>query len=255
MNRPPNEPVSELIRAKDVERADLWSMPSFDPEQEAPEPDPAEEFQQESEEVPLEEVQPLTLEDLEAIRQEAYNEGFAAGERDGFHSTQMKVRQEAEAALQAKLQALEQVMTHLFEPIADQDIQIEKSLVELVKHVSREVIRRELTMDSTQIEKVLREALKLLPMGAANVRIFVNPQDFEQIKQLREKHEESWRIQEDDVIQPGGCRIETEHSRIDATMETRIAQAVLLLFDQMHEQAQRPAEADLKVTIGPADAS
>jgi flagellar assembly protein FliH len=41
----------------------------------------------EMEEVPLDEVQPLTLEELESIRQEAYNEGFATGEKEGFHST------------------------------------------------------------------------------------------------------------------------------------------------------------------------
>ena len=57
------------------------------------------------EEVPLEEVQPLTLEELESIRQEAYNEGFAVGEKEGFHSTTLKVRQEAEVALTAKIAA------------------------------------------------------------------------------------------------------------------------------------------------------
>jgi flagellar assembly protein FliH len=48
-------------------------VPEPEPE---PEPEPPE-----MEEVPLEEVQPLTLEELESIRQEAYNEGFATGER------------------------------------------------------------------------------------------------------------------------------------------------------------------------------
>jgi flagellar assembly protein FliH len=129
--------------------------------------------------VPLEEVQPLTLEELEAIRQEAYNEGFATGEREGFHSTQLKVRQEAEVALAAKLASLEQIMLHLLDPIAEQDTQIEKGLVQLVAHITRQVIGRELRSDSSQVTHVLREALKLLPMGADNIRIHLNPQDFE----------------------------------------------------------------------------
>ncbi len=127
------------------------------------------------EEVPLEEVQPLTLEELESIRQEAYNEGFAVGEKEGFHSTTLKVRQEAEQALAPKLAGLEQLMAHLFEPIAGQDTQIEKSLVELVQHITRQVIQRELAIDSTQIEHVMREALKLLPLGVGNVRLYINP--------------------------------------------------------------------------------
>ena len=92
----------DVIRAKDVGAFDVWGLPSFDPwrEPEEPEPEPVEELP-EMEEVPLDEVQPLTLEELESIRQEAYNEGFATGEKEGFHSTQLKVRQEAEVALNA----------------------------------------------------------------------------------------------------------------------------------------------------------
>ncbi|MDY7563995.1 flagellar assembly protein FliH [Pseudomonas sp. RTC3] len=247
------EPPSDLIRAKDVGGFDVWSLPSFDPHSEAllePEPEPVEVEPAEMEEVPLDEVQPLTLEELEGIRQEAYNEGFATGEKEGFHSTQLKVRQEADVALSAKLASLEQLMVHLFEPIAEQDTQIEKSLIELVGHITRQVIQRELTTDSSRIGQVLRDALKLLPMGAQNVRIFINPQDFAQVKALRERHEETWRIVEDDTLQAGGCRVETEHSRIDATIETRISQALAKMFDQLHDQALHPAPADMSLDLG-----
>ncbi|KPW96014.1 Flagellar assembly protein FliH, partial [Pseudomonas syringae pv. coryli] len=91
------ESASDLIRAKDAGLLDIWALPSFDPHVE-PEPEPEPEHVDEPaemEEVPLEEVQPLTLEELESIRQEAWNEGFATGEKEGFHSTQLKVRQEA----------------------------------------------------------------------------------------------------------------------------------------------------------------
>jgi len=255
MSRPSNEPLSDLIRAKDLEGLDVWSLPSFDPAKPEPEPVPEPDLQQVMEEVPLDEVQPITLEELESIRQEAYNEGFATGEREGFHSTQLKVRQEAEAALALRLQGMEQLMTSLFEPIAEQDSQIEKGMVELIGHITRQVIQRELAIDSSQIEKVLREALKLLPMGANNIRIFVHPQDFEQIKVLREKHEESWKILEDDTLHPGGCRIETEHSRIDASIETRINLAIAQLFDQMREQFMHPESPDLITALDDDDAT
>lgn len=245
------EPASELIRAEDGGGFDVWSLPSFDPYVEPePEPEPiAEESVDTIEEVPLEEVQPLTLEELESIRQEAYNEGFATGEKEGFHSTQLKVRQEAEVALTAKLESLELLMTRLFDPIGEQDTQIERSVIHLVEHIARKVIQRELTTDSRQIGNVLRDALKLLPMGATNVRIFINPQDFAQVKALRERHEENWRIVEDDTLQAGGCRIETEHSRIDASIETRLAQAVAKMYDQMHEQSLHPAAPDLALDL------
>ncbi|WP_277394725.1 FliH/SctL family protein, partial [Pseudomonas viridiflava] len=92
---------------------------------------------------------------------------------------------------------------------------------------------------------VLRDALKLLPMGANNLRIFINPQDFALVKAMRERHEDTWEILEDDTLLPGGCRIETEHSSIDANIETRIALAISKMHDQLHEQVAHPAPADV----------
>lgn len=251
--------TSELIRAKDVSRFDRWALPSFDPEgylpaeaPVAPTADPANANESASAEeappcaeVDLETLKPLTLDELEAIRQDAYNEGFSTGEKDGFHGGQLKARQAAEVALKAKLRRLEQVMTHLLEPIAEQDQQLEAAMIKLVSHITRQVIQRELSSDSSQLRQVLREALKLLPMGAGNVRIHLNPQDFELVKALRERHEETWRILEDESLLPGGCRVESEHSQIDASIETRLSLALQQLFEQQREQATSPLAADL----------
>lgn len=253
------ENPSDVIRAKDVNVFDRWALPSFDPlGAEAVEPEaidePAAEDTSRSEDVPIEEVKPLTLDELEAIRQEAYNEGFSTGEKDGFHAGQLKARQEADAALTPKLADLEQLMAQLFEPIADQDRNLEHAMVTLVSQLSREVIQRDLLIDSSQIRHVLREALKLLPLGASNVRIHINPQDFELVKALRERHEETWKIVEDSELLPGGCRIETEQSRIDASVETRLGQAISQLFEQQRENATSPPEADLHLDLSSPDA-
>lgn len=266
------EVPSELIRAKDVSAFDRWDLPSFEALASEPvyraEPS-AEELaaaaaaaeaalmaeQAHMEDVELEAVKPLTLDELEAIRQDAYNEGFSAGEKDGFHAGQLKAKQEAEVVLQGKVALLEQLMTQLFEPIAEQDQQVERALVQLVSQMTREVIRRELVSDSSQLSQVLREALKLLPMGAGNVRIHINPQDFELVKALRERHEETWRILEDEQLQPGGCRVESEHSLIDASIETRLDLALKQLFDQQREQASSPPAADQVLDLSGAPAA
>src|SRR3989344_2736722 len=235
------EPPSELIRAKDLKGVDVWALPSFDPEVETPEPS-EEELASEQ---PVDAGEQAQAESEEVARQDAYNEGFATGEKDGFHAGQLKAKQEADIALAAKLASMEQLMTQLFEPISAQDQQLEEAMVSLLGQMVRQVIQRELVSDSSQIRQVLSEALKLLPMGTGNIRIHVNPQDFEIIKALRERHEESWRILEDASLLPGGCRVESELSRIDATVETRLNQAIKQLFEQQREQAAHPLEADL----------
>src|SRR5690606_24031210 len=156
--------------------------------------------------------------------------------------------------LAGKLAQLEQLMGHLLEPIAEQDRELEQGLVDLVSKMTRQVIQRELAIDSSQIRHVPREALKLLPMGAENIRIHLHPQDFELVKALRERHEESWRLLEDDSLLPGGCRVESEHSRIDASVETRLAAALKQLFEQQRAQATNPLEADIQIDLEQPDA-
>lgn len=241
---------SDLIRGAKPTAFALWDLPSFDSEPlqvplESSEPEAQEETVIELPEEVEEAPKPFTVEELEQIREEAYNEGFAAGERDGFHSGQLKGQQEAKVRLDARMGEVEALMAQLMEPMHDQDEQIEDMLLKLVETMVRQVIQRELLTDSSQILKVLRGALKALPMGAGNIRIYLNPADFEAVKALRERHEESWRLLEDDALLPGGCRVETEHSQVDATLETRLAQIVEQLFEERREQRAHPPEPDI----------
>ncbi len=192
---------SALIRADQLAEFSRWDLPSFD---QATHHVSLESQEQESEEAEVEEheadepsdqpeVMPFTVEQLEQIRAEAYNEGFATGERDGFHSGQLKAQQEAKSSLNERLAELEGVMTHLLEPLQQQDENIQNMLLSLVESMTKQVIQRELVTDSSQITQVLRGALKALPMGANNIRIYLNPTDFEAV------------------------RVETEHSQVDAT--------------------------------------
>lgn len=243
---------SELIRGDQLQTFNLWDIPSFDeaPHQvsrDSAQPDvaEAEPVVEEVEELP--EVKPFTVEELEQIRAEAYNEGFATGERDGFHSGQLKAQQEAKTRIDARLDELGALMAQLFEPLQQQDDQIEDMLLTLVESMVRQVIQRELQTDSSQVVQVLRGALKALPMGANNIRIYLNPADFEAVKRLRERHEESWRLLEDDQLLPGGCRVETEHSQVDATRETRLQQVIEQLYEQQREQRAHPPAPDLPI--------
>lgn len=254
---------SELIRADQLQAFNLWDMPSFD---EAPhhvprdvaepdqvlEPEPQAPVADEPPDEP--EVKPFTVEELEQIRAEAYNEGFATGERDGFHSGQLKAQQEAKTRTDARLAELEAVMAQLLEPMKQQDEQIEDMLLQLLESMVRQVIQRELQSDSSQIAQVLRGALKALPMGADNIRIYLNPADFEAVKHIRERHEENWRLLEDDQLLPGGCRVETEHSQVDASRETRLQQIIEQLYEQQREQRAHPPEPDLIIDAAVAEA-
>lgn len=255
---PDKKPSSELLSAQESQLFSRWDLPSFDAPIEEKQPEPvAVEAEAETEvrveDVTIEDVKPLTLEDVESVRQGAWNEGFSTGEKDGFHAGQLKASQEADGVLRNKVQALENIMREFFQPIAQQDQQLEESMLDLVMQISRQVIQRELSIDSSQIKQVVREALKLLPMGSEAVRVYVNPQDFEQIKALRARHEEHWKIVEDDDLLPGGCRFESLNTQIDASIETRIEHIATQILEQQRELQSRPLAPDLQVSLDAVD--
>jgi|GEM_PF-1623553 len=196
------------------------------------------------------EVAPVIDEqELKALRDKAYQEGFAKGEREGFIQGEQKAQLEAKQALDKRLSSLQNLMQALFEPIAGQERQIESALLSLLQPLAREVIRRELRMDSSQILPLLREALSLLPMGADKLHLWVSAEDFETLKAFRDHHNEHWRICEDPDLLPGGFRLESEHSRIDASIESRLEQAFAQLAEQQREQALHPPEADMQIDL------
>ncbi len=104
------------------------------------------------------------LDELEQIREEAYNEGFSAGEKDGFHAGQLKGQQEARNALEARLGEFEQLMGQLMAPLQQQDELIEDMLLVLLEHMLRQLLQREVLIDRSQVVTVLRGALKALPV-------------------------------------------------------------------------------------------
>lgn len=253
---PDKKPSSELLSAQESQLFSRWDLPSFDAPVEQKQPEPVEveaEAEVRVEDVTIEDVKPLTLEDVESVRQGAWNEGFSTGEKDGFHAGQLKASQEAEVVLRNKVQALENIMREFFQPIAQQDQQLEESMLDLVMQISRQVIQRELSIDSSQIQQVVREALKLLPMGSEAVRVYVNPQDFEQIKALRARHEENWKIVEDDDLLPGGCRFESVNTQINASIETRLEHIAAQILEQQRELQSRPLAPDLQVSLDAVD--
>jgi flagellar assembly protein FliH len=162
-------------------------------------------------------VKPLTAEQLEAIRSEAYNEGFEQGRREGREAGQQEI--------DAAVQRLEQVMSALAEPLRAVDAQVEEELITLAMAVARQIIRREIQQDPEQVIAVVREAMAELPTAARNVRIHLHPEDAALVREAfttEEAETAPWKIVEDMVLTRGGCRIESDTSRIDASVEKRL---------------------------------
>lgn len=170
-------------------------------------------------------LQPLTAEQLEEIQQQARDEGFEQGRREGLQAARNEV--------DATLHRMEQVIQAMVEPLQAVNEQVEGELVQLAMAVARQIIRRELQSDPQQVISVVREALSALPAAARKVTIHLNPEDAELVREKlvpAEQGEMPWQIVDDLALTRGGCRIESETSRIDATLEKRLNSVVAELM-------------------------
>lgn len=152
-----------------------------------------------------------TAEEIERIQQQAYQEGFAAGMRDG--------RAQGEAfSLHMKelLIELEHALQRFESVIAEQ-------ILALALDIARQLVRRSLRVEPDIVLNVVREAIESLPQISEHPVLVLHPDDANMVRQMLayEYQESVWRVVDDPGMARGGCRVETTESEIDATLESR----------------------------------
>jgi flagellar assembly protein FliH len=165
--------------------------------------------------------------ELDALEREAWDKGFAEGREAGIAA----VRQEEQAGLaeiERRSRQLASILDFMAKPLADLDEQVQGQLALLAGAIARQVVRRELKINPDQIVAAIRETVSLLPMTARDVRVHLHPEDAKLVRaRLAEAtSERAWTITEDPILTPGGCRVTTEDSTIDAQVEQRIGAAI-----------------------------
>ena len=170
-----------------------------------------------------------TVDELEAIQKDAYDEGFKQGYKDGKVAGWAEGNTELETDLKNKISHLDSILKLLAEPLENLDEEVIEQLAEYVTIVARQIIRRELHSDPGQIVGVVKEALSSLPVGTRKARIHLHPEDAKLVRDalsLNEQTEEVWHVIDDPVMTRGGCRVDAENSKIDATVENRLTRVI-----------------------------
>jgi flagellar assembly protein FliH len=161
-------------------------------------------------------VRPPTVSGLADLQAEAYREAFEQGLAEG--------RDAGRADARAQVERLAGMVHQLARPLEAVDAEVEKELLTLAMALARQIVRRELKSDPTQIIGIIRDAIAALPVAARDVRVHLHPEDAVVVRQnlAPTESERAWSIVEDPVMARGGCQITTHTSRIDARLETRL---------------------------------
>jgi flagellar assembly protein FliH len=158
-----------------------------------------------------------TVGGLVDLQAEAHKEAFQQGLEEG--------RQAGRAEVRAQVERLSGMFHDLAKPFEILDSEVERELLTLAMALARQIVRRELKADPTQIIGIIREAIAALPVSARDVRVHLHPEDAAVVRDnlAPTESERAWTMIEDPVMARGGCQITTATSRVDARLETRLA--------------------------------
>lgn len=163
-----------------------------------------------------------TARQIEQIHREAYDEGYAAGEAAGHAAGCAR----GEAEQRRRAEVLDGILRELATPLAELDEQMVESVGELALLIARHLVRRELKTAPGEVVGVVRETLRHLPLANRGIVVHLNPEDVDLVGNALSIGADgsSWRLEPDPLVTRGGCIVHTETSRIDASVETRLAQ-------------------------------
>ena len=201
------------------------------------------------EEVEEEEVKPLTAEEIEQIRQDAYDEGFAQGKEEGFakgeeeglqqghekgvEQGQQEGYQAGLAQGQGEVNALitrwNQLTHQLYHPIEKLDRVVEKQLINLAVSLAESVIRKESEANTDVLMSVLHEAVASLPFNTEFAEIHMHPTDIQLLQEVYDEEaiaEKKWILKEEPSYQLGDVIVMTPNSLIDRSVKQRMRQTI-----------------------------
>jgi flagellar assembly protein FliH len=170
----------------------------------------------------LEQVRLENQAHLAALEREAFAKGYAQGERAGIEAGGKR----AEAMLRRVAQTLTD-LSGLRETLIQQT---ERQMVQLALTIAKRIVLREVTLDPELIAAMAHVALqKLGTSSPATIRL--NPEDYTVVAHDGER----WgggqvTVVPDPAIARGGCLVESEFGRIDASVDRQFEEMTRALL-------------------------
>jgi len=173
-------------------------------------------------------------EKADLIEREAYEAGFAQGEKDGFEMGAKKL----DKMLDLTEETLKGMVSYKSEFIK----LYEKEILHLIFHIAEKVVRGKVKIDQTVVRETILEAFNLV-VDRSEVTIRISPEEIEYVKEIRAeflariKDLKSITVESDPSVNPGGCLMETVFGHIDARLENQL-EKIARAVEQTLEESQ-----------------
>ena len=136
-----------------------------------------------------------------------YDDKKRSGYEDGIKLAQSEIDEYKKT--------LDEIFRNIQNSIQHDDAELIQAITQLSLSIAKQIIRRELQVNSEQVISVVREAIKALPLEKTGLTIHLNPADVEIIQKvfIQDEATNAYSIIEDPSVSRGGCNIATENSR------------------------------------------
>lgn len=154
--------------------------------------------------------------DLEALRKEMQQQGYAEGYNKGLLQAQTETNR--------RLETLDMVLNALAKPYEDINGQALDTIAKLSGKIARCLVKRELRTEPETIIALVRDTVSILNSSAEKLNVFLNPDDAQLIQNItRTSSEKSrWKLIDDPLIPRGDCRVTSRDATVDGSLQARI---------------------------------
>lgn len=257
--------MGKVIKPEDKSEHNVWSLPQVEPDQ-VSDSGKTNAFGHKSnwkyeppEETEIKAPAPLTVEEIDEIRQAAFDEGFNQGKEEGYskgyeegkasgHEEGLKSGHEEGIAngLEEGKESIDKLsddwqslITQLHQPMANIEKNVEEQLLHLVVQLTEAVTLQEAKTNPDILIAAITAGIKALPSQELQTQILLNPEDIRLVeKQFGSEHiqEQGWRLLAAPQVQPGSCQIENSISNVDLTIKSRLKEVLeSFLQEALHQ--------------------
>jgi len=156
-----------------------------------------------------------TADDVQTIYKQAYDEGFKKGHEDGLSQSHKEIS--------INIELIANIIRNISSPYKRLSDNTVNNIKDMALIIAGQIIRREISADSANVVSAIRKSLEALGSTTGKLSICLNPLDVPVVAGLLSiASDKNLILEEDPSITRGGCKILSQTSTIDATIEEQI---------------------------------
>lgn len=206
--------MSSVIPKGELSAFQRWEMTSFNDEKPA----------QLAEQITLAKAR---LDDANALKEQARTDGYALGYQEGYAAGLIEGKidgyTESKTEVNDQIAKLQELVRNMSEQIALANQDIGQDLLHLAIELAQAMTKNILDIDPEAIIPIVKDAIEHMPSIQQPAQLTLHPDDAAIIRSHmgEDLNKAGWRIISDTHIERGGCKLETAHNLLDATVSTR----------------------------------